>query len=103
LKAAIQRRFWEGLLGLVIQDLLTQQDLDRWLMPVVEAGVVLNSVDGPVVAVIGTVKLCWLSTGVVKACVSCLTLRSTRVYDIYDGSSRKFMHSEFAYLLELGQ
>jgi hypothetical protein len=50
-------------------------------MPVVEAGVVLNSVDGPVVAVIGTVKLCWLSTGVVKACVSCLTLRSTRVYD----------------------
>ena len=42
-----------------------------------------------------------VSTGVVTAGVGCLTLRSTRVYDIYDGSSRKFKHSEFAYLLEL--
>ena len=34
---------------------------------------------------------------------SCLTLTSTRVYGIHCGSRRKFMHSEFAYLLELGQ
>ena len=34
---------------------------------------------------------------------SCLTLTSTREYVIDCGSRHKFMHSEFVYLLELGQ